>query len=59
MLACWQTYEYFNIVSNIVNKKTGKKALFLATEKADYYGLQVAEDRNCFCQQVRGWVVVR
>ena len=29
MLACWLTYWYFNIVSNIVNKKTNKKALFL------------------------------
>ena len=30
MLASWQTYVYFNIVSNIVNKKTAKKELFLA-----------------------------
>jgi hypothetical protein len=27
-LACWLTYKYFNIVSNIVNKKTAKKQLF-------------------------------
>ena len=30
MFACWQTYGYFNIVSNIVNKKMVKKQLFLA-----------------------------
>jgi len=30
MFACWQTYGYFNIVSNIVNKKTVKKHFFLA-----------------------------
>ena len=29
MFACWQTYGYFNIFSNIVNKKMIKKALFL------------------------------
>jgi hypothetical protein len=28
MFACWQTYRYFNIVSNIVNKKLKKKKLF-------------------------------
>jgi len=33
MLAFWQTYGYFNVFSNNVNKKTNKKALFLATEK--------------------------
>ena len=31
MLACWQTYRYFNIDSNIVNKKMPKKKLFLVT----------------------------
>ena len=35
MLAYWQTYGYFNVFSNIVNKKTNKKALFLATENAE------------------------
>jgi len=35
MFACWPlrdrlTYGYFNIVSNIVNKKMAKKQLFLA-----------------------------
>jgi len=30
MFACWQTCGYFNIFSNDVNKKTAKKALFLA-----------------------------
>ena len=30
MFACWLTYRYFNIVSNIVNKKMAKKELFLA-----------------------------
>jgi len=35
MLACWQTYGYFNVVSNNVNKKMTKKALFLATENAE------------------------
>jgi len=30
MLAYWQTYVYFNVFSNIVNKKMTKKALFLA-----------------------------
>ena len=30
MLAFWQTYRYFNIDSNIVNKKMAKKQLFLA-----------------------------
>ena len=30
MFAVWQIYGYFNIVSNIVNKKTAKKQLFLA-----------------------------
>jgi len=30
MLACWLTYGYFNAFSNNVNKKTNKKALFLA-----------------------------
>ena len=30
MFACWQTYVYFNIDSNNVNKKMTKKALFLA-----------------------------
>jgi len=29
MFAYWQTYGYFNIVSNIVNKKMTKHALFL------------------------------
>ncbi len=29
MLACWLTYWYFNIVSNIVNKKMSKKQFFL------------------------------
>jgi len=29
-LACWLTYRYFNALSNIVNKKTAKKQLFLA-----------------------------
>ena len=28
MLACWLTYGYFNMVSNIVNKKMAKKAHF-------------------------------
>jgi len=28
MFACWQTYRYFNIVSNIVNKKMTKKGFF-------------------------------
>jgi len=37
MFACWQTYEYFNIVSNIVNKKMTKKALFLAIENAEIF----------------------
>ena len=41
MLACWplrgrQTCGYFNIVSNIVNKKMTKNALFLATGYTDY-----------------------
>jgi len=31
MLAFWLTYGYFNIFTNNVNKKTTKKALFLAT----------------------------
>jgi hypothetical protein len=31
MLACWLTYGYFSVFSNIVNKKMNKKALFLAT----------------------------
>jgi len=30
MLACWQTYVYFNILSNIVNKKMTKEELFFA-----------------------------
>ncbi len=30
MFACWQTYDYFNIVSNNVNKKMTKNELFLA-----------------------------
>ena len=29
MFACWLTCGYFNIFSNIVNKKTSEKALFL------------------------------
>jgi len=29
MFAYWLTYWYFNIISNLVNKKTAKKALFL------------------------------
>jgi hypothetical protein len=29
MLACGLTYVYFNVFTNIVNKKTNKKALFL------------------------------
>ena len=37
MFACWLTYDYFNIVSNIVNKKMTKKALFLATENAEFF----------------------
>jgi len=32
MFAFWQTCWHFNIFSNNVNKKTSKKALFLATE---------------------------
>ncbi len=32
MLACWLIYGYFNVFTNNVNKKTTKKALFLATE---------------------------
>ncbi len=28
MLACWHTYMYFNIVSNIVNKKMAKNQFF-------------------------------
>ena len=35
MFACWQTYVYFNIASNNVNKKMNKKALFLGTENAE------------------------
>jgi len=31
MLACWQTYGYFNIYSNIVNKKNPKITKILAT----------------------------
>jgi len=30
MLACWQTCGYFSILTNNVNKKMNKKALFLA-----------------------------
>jgi len=41
MFACWQTYGYFNILSNIVNKKMTKKALFLATE-----GTEVRKQRT-------------
>ena len=37
MFACWQTYVYFNVLSNSVNKKTNKKALFLATENAEIF----------------------
>ena len=37
MLACWLTYVYFNVTSNNVNKKMAKKALFLATEKAEIF----------------------
>ena len=40
MFACWLTYDYFNIVSNIVNKKMTKNELFLATENA-----KIAEKR--------------
>jgi hypothetical protein len=36
MLAFWQTYGYFNVFSNNVNKKMNKKALFLATDCTDY-----------------------
>ena len=35
MFACWLTYVYFNVLSNNVNKKTNKKALFLATDNAE------------------------
>ncbi len=35
MFVCWITYGYFNVFSNIVNKKMNKKALFLATENAE------------------------
>ena len=28
MFACWQTYGYFNVITNNVNKKMAKKALF-------------------------------
>jgi hypothetical protein len=31
MFAIWQTYRYFNIVSNNVNKKMNKKGAFFAT----------------------------
>jgi len=34
MLACWQTFVYFNVFTNNVNKKTNKKALFLAIMSA-------------------------
>jgi len=30
MLVCWQTCRHFNILSNIVNKKMTKKALFFS-----------------------------
>jgi len=33
MLACWQTCGYFNIVSNIVNKKMEKKNFFWSSPK--------------------------
>jgi len=29
MFACWQTYAYYTILSNISQKKTAKKALFI------------------------------
>ena len=46
-LACWLTYWYFNILSNIVNKKTAKNALFLAAlESTGDLILTVAEERQ-------------
>jgi len=30
MLAFWQTFGHFNIITNIVNKKMNKKALFFS-----------------------------
>ena len=35
MFAYWLTYGNFNVFTNNVNKKTNKKALFLATENAE------------------------
>ena len=35
VLACWPTIVYFNVFTNNVNKKTNKKALFLATESTE------------------------
>jgi hypothetical protein len=37
ILAFWLTSGYFNVLSNNVNKKTAKKALFLATEHKESY----------------------
>ena len=37
MLACRLTYEYFNVFTNNVKKKMTKKALFLATENAEFF----------------------
>jgi len=34
MLACWVTCAYYNIISNISQKKTAKNALFLAIMSA-------------------------
>jgi hypothetical protein len=35
MFACWQTYWYFNVISNISQQKNDKKALFLAAENTE------------------------